>query len=116
MGKGFSNYRKQVLGGGGGMPNMQQLMEQAQKMQQDLEEAKAKIAEAEFEGTSGGDAVKVTLSGEKKLVSLQLKPEIVDPEDVEMLEDLIIAAYNDAFDKAEKFTQETMPSGTEGLI
>ena len=98
------------------MPNMQQLMEQAQKMQQDLEEAKAKIAESSFEGTSGGDAVKVTLSGEKKILSLALKPEVVDPEDVEMLEDLIIAAYNDAFDKAEKFAAETMPSGAEGLI
>lgn len=116
MGKGFSNYRKQVLGSQGGMPNMQQLLEQAQKMRQDLEEAKAKIAEAEFEGSSGGDAVKVTISGEKKLLSVSLKPEIVDPEDVEMLEDLVVAAFNDAFDKAEKFASETMPNGTEGLV
>lgn len=116
MSKGFSNYRKSVMGGGGGMPNMQQLMEQAQKMQEDLAAAKEQIAEAEFEGSSGGGSVKVTMTGDKKLTAVKISPDVVDVDDLEMLEDLIIAAANDADRKAEEYIKETMPEGANGLI
>lgn len=117
MAKGFSNYRKQVLGGaGGGMPNMQQLMEQAQKMQEDLETAKEEISNAQFTGTSGGGLVKITLSGDKKMNNISISPDACDADDVEMLEDLIMAAYNDALSQAEAFAAEKMPNGTNGLF
>jgi len=120
MGKGFSNYRKSVLGGGGGgmagMGNMQALREQALKMQQEIEEAQDKIANAEFEGQSGGGAVKVIMTGEKKITGVKLSPEMVDPDDIEMLEDLIVAAANDGYAKAERFAKEVMPNGADGLF
>lgn len=103
-------------GGGGGMPNMQQLMKQAQEMQDKLAEAKEEIAQAEFEGVSASGAVKVTLNGNKELVAIKLQKEIVDPDDIEMLEDLIVVAFNDAKEQAEKFAEEVMPDGANGLI
>lgn len=117
MAKGFSNYRKQVLGGGGGaMPNMQQLMEQAQKMQADLAEAKEEIAEATFEGVSGGGMVKITISGDKKMKGVAISPDAIDADDIEMLEDLIVAAFNDASAKADDFANQKMPEGANGLF
>ena len=93
-------------GFGGGMGNMQQLMRQAQKMQQDMAKAKEELAQTEVTAVSGGGMVEVTMTCEKKLVSIKIKPEAVDPDDVEMLEDLIIAAVNEAQkladDEAEK--------------
>ena len=83
-------------GFGGGMGNMQQLMRQAQKMQQDMAKAKEEHAQTEVTAVSGGGMVEVTMTCEKKLVSIKIKPEAVDPDDVEMLEDLIIAAVNEA--------------------
>ncbi|MEG1804993.1 MAG: YbaB/EbfC family nucleoid-associated protein [Clostridia bacterium] len=107
----FGAFRGMTGGGGGGMPNMQQLMKQAQ-----LAQAKEEIAEAEFEGVAASGAVTITLNGNKELLSIKLEPSIVDPEDVEMLEDLIVVAFNDAKTKAEKFAEETMPQGANGLI
>ncbi|MBO5417152.1 MAG: YbaB/EbfC family nucleoid-associated protein [Clostridia bacterium] len=91
---------------GGG--NMQQMLRQAQKMQADMEKEQAEINEAEFEGTSGGGAVKVVMKGDKTVLSVELKPEVVDPDDVEMLQDLIVAAFNDGASKVDEMTEERM--------
>ena len=105
------------MGFGGGM-NMQQLMKQAQKMQADMqakmEAAEEELENAELVGTSGGGMVEVTCNGKRKVSSISIKPEIVDPDDVEMLEDLVIAAVNDAIAKAdelEKSLKGDMPTG-----
>lgn len=95
---------------GFGVANMQQLMKQAQKMQQDIEKAKKEIAETEIIGTAGGGMVEVKMMGNKTLNKVTLKPEIVDPDDVEMLEDLICAAFNDAKEKIEKLESEKLPN------
>lgn len=92
MGK-FNGY-----GGGGSSstPNMQQLMKQAQKMQQDLLKAQEELAETEVVATSGGGMIEVVMTCDRKLSAIKIAPEAVDPDDVEMLEDLIIAAFNEA--------------------
>lgn len=82
--------------GSGGAPNMQQLMKQAQKMQQDLVKAQEELAETEVVATSGGGMVEIIMTCDRKLSAINISPEAVDPEDVEMLEDLIIAAFNEA--------------------
>ncbi len=94
---GFGPYR----GGGGGMGNMQQLMKQAQKMQADLQKAQEELKEIEVTGSASG-MVEVTMTCDMKVTGVSIKPEAVDPDDVEMLEDLIVAAFNDASDKAEQ--------------
>ena len=96
------------FGGFGGMGNMQQLMKQAQKMQQELQAAQESLKELEVTGTSGGGLVEVTMTCEKQLSAIKIKPEAVDPEDVEMLEDLIVAAFNDASEKADGIKEEKM--------
>lgn len=98
-------------GGGGGGMNMQQLMKQAKIAQEQMAAAQEELEEAEIEGSSGGGLVTVTMNGKKKLLALNIKPEAVDPDDIEMLEDLIIAAYNDAAEKAEKMEKELSPLG-----
>ena len=108
-GFGRPNGRSNNAGGmnfGGG--NMQQMLRQAQKMQADMEKEQAEINEAEFEGTSGGGAVKVVMKGDKTVLSVELKPEVVDPDDVEMLQDLIVAAFNDGASKVDEMTEERM--------
>ena len=82
--------------GGGGTNNMQALMRQAQKMQEEALRAQAEVDEAEVEGSASGNLVKVVMRGNKELVSLTIDPSIVDPDDVEMLEDMVMAAINDA--------------------
>lgn len=91
----------------GGMGNMQQLMKQAQKMQQDMLKAQEELKETEVTGSASG-MVEVSMTGEFKVTSVSIKPEAVDPDDVEMLEDLVLAALNDAFDKAENLKNEKM--------
>ena len=95
-------------GFGGGMGNMQQLMRQAQKMQQEMMEAQEELKTMEVTGTSGGGLVEVTMTCEKQVVSLSIKPEAVDPDDIEMLEDLIIAAFNDATGKADEEREQKL--------
>lgn len=105
------------MGFGGGM-NMQSLMKQAQKMQQEMQD-KMERAQEELEssiltGTSGGGMVEVECTGLKKITAIKVKPEIVDPDDIEMLEDLILTAVNDALFKAdekEKSLKGDMPAG-----
>lgn len=94
--------------GGGGM-NMQQMMKQAQKMQEQMAKAQEELEERETEGSAGGGIVSVTMNGKKRLTAVSIKPEAVDPDDIEMLEDLIIAAYNDAYEKAEELERELIP-------
>ena len=98
------------MGGFGGGFNMQQLMKQAQKMQEDMEKAKEELNSTEFVAKSGGGMVEVVMTGDKTLKSLSIKQEIVDPDDVEMLQDLIIAAINDATSQIEKVEKENTPS------
>lgn len=100
--------------GGGGM-NMQAMMRQAQKLQEQMAKAQEELEESELEGSAGGGLVKVTLNGKKKLLSVSIAPEGIDPEDPELLEDLIVAAYNDAYSKAEQLEQQLMPVGA-GLL
>ena len=87
--------------GGFGGGNMQQLMKQAQAMQRKLQEAQEEIAETEVTGSAAGGMVEVTMTGDKTPVSVTIKPEAVDPDDVEMLEDMILVAVNDAMKKAD---------------
>ena len=83
------------MGGFGGM-NINSLMKEAKKMQADMEKSQAELASKEFEATAGGGAVEVKVSGEKILKEIKIKPEVVDADDVEMLEDLILTAVNEA--------------------
>ncbi|MEG2450592.1 MAG: YbaB/EbfC family nucleoid-associated protein [Clostridia bacterium] len=104
-------------GGFGGGANMQQLMKQAQQMQKKLAEAQEEIAETEVTGSASGGMVEVTLLANKTPVSINIKKEAVDPDDVEMLEDLILAAFNDALAKADAVSKDLMgPLGNTGLF
>ena len=100
---------------GGGM-NMQQLAMQAQKMQQQVMKAQEELQNMEIDGIAGNGLVTVTLTGQKKLVGVKIKPEAIDMDDLEMLEDLILAAYNSAEEEAEKAAEEIMPKGMNGLF
>lgn len=100
----------------GGMPgNMNNLMKQAQKMQRQMEEATKELEEKEMTATAGGGVVEVTVSGKKEVTKIKIDPEAVDPEDVEMLEDLIMAAVNEALRKIEDYSQQSMNKITGGL-
>jgi len=99
----------------GGPPNMQQLMKQAQKMQEQLMAAQAELANATVEGSAGGGMVKATVSGSGELVSLTFDPSVVDPEDVETLTDLVVAAVRDASRAAQDLTAEKMGPLAGGL-
>ena len=88
------------MGGFGGM-NINQLMKEAKKMQADMEKSQAELSEKEFDASAGGGAVTAVVSGDKKLKSLVIKKDVVDPEDVEMLQDLVITCVNEAFRKVD---------------
>ena len=110
MGKGRGGFP------GGGMPgNMSQLMKQAQRMQRQMEEAQAELEEKEITGTAGGGVVEVTVSGKKEITKIKIDPEAVDPEDVEMLEDLVMAAANEALRKVDEVSAASMSKFTGGL-
>ena len=96
------------MGGFPGGGNMQNLIRQAQKMQQQMQEAQEQLAESEVTATAGGGMVEMVMDGSKKLVSITIKPEVVDADDVATLEDLIMACYNDAIDKVDELTKEIM--------
>jgi len=95
------------MGGFGGM-NINNLMKEAKKMQADIEKSQAELALKEFESTAGGGAVSVKVTGEKVVKEIKLKPEIVDPEDIEMLQDLILTCVNDAFRKVDSAQASSM--------
>lgn len=95
--------------------NMQQLLKQAQKMQQDIARIQAALEEMEVTASSGGGMVTVVVSGKKKVKSIAIKPEAVDPDDVEMLQDLVLAAVNEAMGKAEELSEHEMAKATGGM-
>ena len=101
---------------GGGIPgNMNNLMKQAQKMQRQMEENQKALEEKEFTAAAGGGVVEVTISGKKEVTKVSLKEEVVDPDDIEMLEDLIMAATNEALRKVDEETNAVMSKLTGGL-
>ena len=99
---------------GGGM-NMQNMLKQAQKMQADMERKKQELAETELVGVSGGGMVEVTISGTNEIKAVRIKPEAVDPDDVEMLEDLVKSAINSCIEKITKAKEDSMPSLPNGM-
>lgn len=101
--------------GRGSMGNMGKLMKQAQKMQADMAKAQEEIAQLEIEGSAGGDMVKVKVNGSMELLSIKIDPEAVDEDDVETLEDLVMAAVNSAMKEAKKQSEEKMAAVTGGL-
>ena len=102
--------------GGMGMPgNMNNLMKQAQKMQRQMEEGQKELEAKEFSAKAGGGAVEVTVSGKKEVLRVQLSQEVVDPDDIEMLQDLIMAAINEALRMADEANNELMGKMTGGL-
>ena len=100
----------------GGMPgNMNNLMKQAQRMQRQMEESQRELEAAEFTAKAGGGAVEVTVTGKKQVTNIVLSKDVVDPDDIEMLEDLIMAATNEAFRKIEEQSQQSMAKISGGL-
>lgn len=101
---------------GGAMPgNMNNLMKQAQRMQRQMEEKQKEMEEKEWEASAGGGAVTVKVSGKKEITAITISPEAVDPDDVEMLQDMIMAAVNEAWKKMEEEQSDALNSLTGGL-
>ncbi|MDE6674349.1 MAG: YbaB/EbfC family nucleoid-associated protein, partial [Acetatifactor sp.] len=101
---------------GGAMPgNMNNLMKQAQRMQRQMEEGQKELETKEFTASAGGGAVEVTVSGKKEVLKVKLTEEVVDPEDIEMLQDLIMAATNEALKQADQANEALMGKMTGGL-
>lgn len=94
---------------------MQAMIKKAQKMQDEMTEKQEELEATEFTATSGGGAVEVKMTGKKEIVSLTLKPEVVDPEDIDMLQDLIISAVNECIRELETKTSEEMEAITGGF-
>jgi len=98
-----------------GMGNMQGMMKKMQKMQKEMLEAQEALNAQQFEGTAGGGMVKVSVTGQRELVDVNLDPSVVDPDDIEMLQDLIVVAVNEALKKVEETTNSTMGKFTQGM-
>ena len=107
--------RSGFRGGGFGGMNQMQMMKQAQKLQQEMQKMQEELDAATFSASSGGGVVTATVSGKRVLTALQINPEAVDPEDVDMLQDMVIAAVNEALRKAEEAAGENMSRLTGGL-
>ena len=103
------------FGGRGGMGNMSQMLKQAQAMQAKMMQAQEELKQARVEGTAGGGMVSATVNGQGELVSVKLTPEVVNPDDIEMLEDLILAAVSDAANKAREMMESRMGALTGGM-
>ena len=101
--------------GGGGAANLQQIARQAQKIQEQMDAATAELEATESSATAGGDAVKAVATGKMEIKSLEIKPEVVDPEDLEMLSDLVIAAVNEALRAAAADKAQRMEKISGGL-
>ena len=97
-------------------PGMGDLMKQAQKLQENLARAQEELAELEVEGSSGGGVVTVKASGKQEIVEIKIDPDVIDPDDKEMLEDLITAAVNQALSNAKEAAEERMASVTGGIM
>ena len=115
--RGFGGGGRGGFGGGfgGGMPNMGSLMSQVQKLQEEMEKTQAALAAEEITVSAGGGAVTIVVTGARKFKSVTIKPEVVDPDDVEMLQDLLLAAFNDALAQVKQLEEERMGSLTGGM-
>lgn len=102
-------------GMGGGPSNMNAMIKQAQKMQNSITELQNELEQREFSASVGGGAVDITITGKKTVKSLSIKPEVVDPEDVEMLQDLIISAFNEAVKNVDETSEAEMQKVTGGV-
>ncbi|HLR68812.1 YbaB/EbfC family nucleoid-associated protein [Virgibacillus alimentarius] len=98
-----------------GMGNMGNMMKQMQKMQKKMAKAQEELHAMSFEATAGGGMVTITANGQKEITDVQIKEEVVDPDDVEMLQDLVLAATNDVIKQIDEKTNETMGQFTKGL-
>ena len=101
----------------GPMPgnNMQNLMKQAQKMQRQMQEMQAQLEEKDFEVTAGGGAIKIVINGKKELKSIEIQKDVVDPDDVEMLQDLVLSAVNEALRQAKEMSDKEIGAVTGGM-
>jgi DNA-binding YbaB/EbfC family protein len=102
-------------GVGGGPSNMQSMLKQAQKMQEEMAEKRAELEEREYDVAAGGGVVNVKINGKKEILSVKIDPEVVDPDDVETLEDLIVAAVNEAIKKVEEISANEMQKITGSM-
>lgn len=102
-------------GVGGGQQNMQGMIRQAQKMQELMQQKQAELAERVFRATAGGGAVEVVITGKKELTEIKISPDVVDPDDIEMLQDLVIAAVNEAIRTVEETSETELSKITGGL-
>lgn len=102
-------------GMGGGPQNMQAMLKQAQKMQEQIEQKKAELEEKEYVVSSGGGMVEITMTGKHEVKAIGINPEVVDPEDVEMLEDMLVAALNEANRQIDEESERELDSVTGGL-
>ena len=100
---------------GYGRPDMNALMRQAQKMQEDMKAKQAELEAAEYTGSASGEMVTVKMNGKHEVLAITIKPEAVDPDDIEMLEDLIMAATNEALRQLEEFSSDSMSKITGGM-
>lgn len=98
-----------------GMGNYQNMMRQVQKMQKKMQQAQEKLGEERIEGTAGGGLVRAVVSGHKEVLEIHLDKEVVDPEDIEMLQDLIVIAINEAMEKVDERVAQTMGQFTKGM-
>ena len=99
----------------GGPGNMNQMLKQAQKMQEDMANLQAELEEREYDVAAGGGVVNVKINGKKEIISVKIEPEVVDPDDIETLEDLITAAVNEAIKKVESVSQDEMSKITGSM-
>ncbi len=102
-------------GMGGGPQNMQSMLRQAQKMQENIEEKKAELEEKEYVVSSGGGMVEITVKGNHEVKAIGINPEVVDPDDVEMLEDMLVAAFNEAMRQIDEESERELEKVTGGL-
>ena len=102
-------------GMGGGPTNMQSMLKQAQKMQEDMAAMQEELETREYDVSAGGGVVNVKINGKKEVLSVKLAPEIVDPDDIETLEDLVVAAVNEAIKKVESVSQDEMQKITGSM-
>lgn len=102
-------------GYGGGTSNMNSMIKQAQKMQDDMAKVQQELEQKSYDVTSGGGMVKVTITGKREITAVEIKPEAVDPDDIEMLQDMIVAAVNEAIRKVDGISEEEMSKVTQGL-
>jgi hypothetical protein len=96
-------------------PDMRQLLKQAQQMQEQLAKTQADLAERRFEGSAGGGMVKAVVTGRPELVEIEISPDVVDPDDIEMLQDLVVAAVRQAMDEAAQTSSDELGELTGGL-